>query len=334
MVAVRRERGFTLIEMLVVMTLLVAFGYLTFSLMRGSLELWRKGEAGRDLGEKAAAVFDLFLRDLRALHVGREGRMVSEMASEGVGGEAQPSRRLRIVRTVDRGEELRVFRQLGLVEASSGEPLAEVPSSGGLIELAYADSRDRRGSDPAIRVLYRGVRPVGEASGQSFFAEDFFRPPGPYGEALREVTGGVLFFDVVFQRWRGERAESWDSAQGTPGDPRDDVFPRAAQLTLVLERDGAESRLTFLSAAVDAEDLRLEVDDPKRLPREFPSYVKVDGEWIELSSIEGKIAAVRSRGARATARTPHAAGARIHVGATFESLIDLGKPREDWNAAR
>jgi len=318
MVGRRAERGFTLIEMLVVMTLLVSFGYLTFSLMRGSLELWRKGEAGRDLGEKAAAVFDLLLRDLRALHAGREGKLFSEVALEGSGREAFPSRKLRFVRTVERSEEVRIFRQMGLIEASPGEPRPEAPASGGLLEVAYVVSRERGGGDSAIQVLQRGVRLVGTNQ----------------EESLREVTSGVLFFDCSFFRWRGEPQGSWDSARGTPDDPRDDVFPKAAALTLVLERDGAESRLTFLRAGVDDEEMRLEVDDPKRLPLAFPGYVKIDGEWMELGSVEGKFAAVKTRGARGTLAAAHAVGAKVHVGETFRSLVELGKPREDWNAAR
>lgn len=365
------RRGFTLIEMLVVMTLLVSFGYLVFSLMRGSLELWRKGESGRDLGEKAAAVFDLLDRDLRSMHVGPQGRLLSEVGLESAGPKIQAaSRRLVFTRAVSRAEEMQAFRRLGLVDGPLGaeaEPTKAAPSSGGLIEVAYATRKDPRSQDPGIGVLYRGVRPSSEDGEKSFFSEGFFANASVWGGALKEVSSGILYLGIAFgaestDSWqpgnesapagRGEPIFCWDSTRGWLGknadlpanrfplakgevslaDTRDDVFPGFVFLTLVLERDASESRLTFLRERIDETDRRLEVDDPKRVPTKFPGYIKIDAEWMEVSGVEGKFLAVKTRGARSTVQAVHEGGSKIHVGESFETMIRLESHREDWNA--
>lgn len=365
------SRGFTLIEMLVVMTLLVSFGYLVFSLMRGSLELWRKGESGRDLGEKAAAVFDILERDLRSMHTGPEGRLLCETGLETAGPKTQsPSRRLSLVRSVSRAEEAAAFRRLGILDGPpgvEGEPTKIVPSSGGLIEIAYAARKDARSEDPGIQVLYRGVSPRGGGEGQSFFSEGFFANAGVWGGSMKEVTSGVLYFGIAFgpestDNWqpgdesaptgRNDPIFCWDSTRGwlgktadlpanrfpfakgesSLGDPRDDLYPSYLFLTLALERDASETRLTFLRERIDETERRFEVDDPKRLPNAFPAFIKIDAEWMEISGIEGKSVAVKTRGARSSVQAAHEAGTKIHAGETFTTMIRLEHRKEDWNA--
>lgn len=354
-----RQRGFTLIEMLVVMTLLVSFGYLVFSLMRGSLELWRKGESGRDLGEKAAAVFDLLDRDLRAIHTGPQGRLLSETGLESAGPKTQiASRRLLFVRSAGRAEETQALRRLGLSEVPGGaqSEAAKAPlASGGLLEIAYATRKDARSQDPAVQTLFRGIRPAGvaiEGAEGTFFSEGFFSNASSWDGPMKEVTSGVLYFGIAFGPESSEQAfDCWDSTRGWLGrnadlpanrfplaksaaslaDPRDDVYPGYLFLTLVLERDASDARLTFLREAIDENERRIEVDDARRVPNKFPGFMKIDAEWIELSGVEGKAAIVKTRGARSTVQASHEAGAKIHVGETFTTMLRLETHKEDWN---
>jgi prepilin-type N-terminal cleavage/methylation domain-containing protein len=243
-----RRKAFTLVELLVVMALLVAFGALLLRFVAGALELWRRSETTRELGEKATAVFEMLGRDLRAIHPVRvhespepnRARFLAEFATLDRNGDRLPetvTRRLRLLRALDPAEEA------AALASGPGRPPTKVAAEGemrappdragdGFAEVAWATAPDAAAADPAVLSLYRGARPASLDPKGSFFRDGFFGAPRTFVDDLHEVIGGVLEFAPLFPRsgtqgWReivpdrpGPAAvASWDSTRGRALDP-------------------------------------------------------------------------------------------------------------------
>ncbi len=323
------KSGFTLLEILIVMGLLVSLGYLMFSLLRGSLELWRKGESGRDLNEKAAAVFDIVQRDLRAIHVGESGQVLVDWVDQKGPEPAGALQRMRFVRSLNRAEEAAL---LGKNETRCG-----------LAELAYRVNDDIRSEDRSLLVLSRAVRSPLHVGSPSVFEEKFFSIPKTDADPFAEITAGVLYFSLTLADANQADFTCWDSTRGilekrsgltvnhfplaigagSREDRRDDIFPQTIDIHLVLERDEPESRLTFLREAIDEEETKLEVDDIKRIAK--AQFLKIETEWMEIGSIEGKFVNVKQRGVRGTNKAMHSQGSKIHTGESFYTKLVMDK---------
>lgn len=258
------------------------------------------------------------------------------------------------------------LRQSGTVPGGK-EFLSDVESGtrparacGGLAEVAYATlSVPKPKSDPSLLTLYRWFRtPIG-GDGSLLDPAAFERPERAVatGVALAEnvLYLGVEFwgrdtegFDAPVDSERGPLS-AWDSTRALLGDAKgpnrfrfakgegslgqtdDDVFPRRVKVTLVLARDEDEQALLRLAVDLPASGDVVRVDSARAFEAlGTRKFLKVGGEWMTWTSINGTELRVQ-RGARGTPRVSHSAGARIHLGSTYERVIEIPVFREDWN---
>jgi len=240
---VKKRRGFTLVELLVTMVLLVAFGTLLVRFLAGSLDLWRGAERDRDLAEKASAVFELLGRDLRAVATPRSEDPSSpaefrcELAAGDRDGDGFPDgiwRRLRFVRTLSPAQEREALLASGLRDAApasgGGIVLSPAATGEGFAEVAWASSPDPGAEDPALVLLHRGSRPVGLGPEGSLLREGFFDEPGAFESSMRPVAAGILEFSLLFplgalapleaDRSDGGAVDCWDSRRAGRLDER------------------------------------------------------------------------------------------------------------------
>jgi prepilin-type N-terminal cleavage/methylation domain-containing protein len=288
-----RRRGFTLVELLLAMSLLVAFGALLLRFVGGALDVWRRTETQRELAEKATTVFEMLGRDLRSvlplrLHESprpNRARFQAELATVDRDGDRVAEtvlRRLRFVSSVDPAQEWRtiagLLARLPRRADAEGETriVADAPGDG-LAEVAWATAADRTGEDLALLSLYRGARPLVFDPKGSFFREGFFAAPTTFGEDLREVAAGVLDFALLFPvrgvvGWADVDADRpsaaacacWESTRGLPLDLRShpaNKFPHEKG-----EASAAEPRDDVFPARVLA-TLVLERGGPGRFPK-------------------------------------------------------------------
>ena len=61
----RNHAGFTLPEILAATAIFAMLGGMVFSVLRGSLDVWGRGESGRDIAERAVTVLDRIAFDIR-----------------------------------------------------------------------------------------------------------------------------------------------------------------------------------------------------------------------------------------------------------------------------
>ena len=115
-------------------------------------------------------------------------------------------------------------------------------------------------------------------------------------------------------------------------DPSDDVFPRRAQVTLVITNTRGRPRVAALKEKLEASDEGMIIVDNSTIFRsDDHKYVKIGQEWIRYTHFGtgGSIfIAPGGRGARGTVPAEHLAGADVETGRTFVLTIDLPSSRE------
>lgn len=115
-------------------------------------------------------------------------------------------------------------------------------------------------------------------------------------------------------------------------DPLDDVMPSAVEARIVVDQGPGLAYTAFLANKVDAKSVDLRVEYPERLPLpEDQPYLKIGGEWIHYSGIDGsRLIGVR-RGMRFTKPRQHEGGARVHAGKEVSIRVPIVVAREYWN---
>lgn len=263
------------------------------------------------------------------------------------------------------GSLLGADRDLDLVEDYHEARMGTMRATGGLCEIAYVMD-----TDPSSMKLYRGIRaPIG---GAGTFLDNANLVPGASGSTLIELAEDVLHMGFLFwtqytntwnsrywpltnprPRQKSGPALWWNSTRSdpppyepeenefttylsgaTPGDPRDDIFPRALRVVLVM-REGETGATSKLSRDISEDALQVPVENPGAFGRLEHHYVKIDGEWIRYTSVERRALRIDpgrgSRGVRGTLPAPHRRGALVQAGKTFSFTLRLPGGREDWN---
>ncbi len=390
----KRERGFTILELLVSVTIFMVVATLLYGLVAKSMGLWKQGEERREIYEFGQAVLSRIATDLRNIHTGGiplfadlDVKLIADV-------DARQRPRLRFVRTLGATEKA-LYRSSGARQGPTdvmdlNDDAKEVfdgtlKPSRGLMEVVYTvlplerameEERNLRlelgleEADPqevaqmqtlngkkeekeppsGALVLYRGIRsPIG--GNRSLFALEELDEASLIVRVAKPLAYGVLHMgleyagngpgdfdqpldvggaDVIWDSTRGILPEfALSIGPGSVEDPRDDLFPRAIRVTLVLERPD-RARVTSLRKRLSATDMRLEILDPSILPRKgsaFP-YVKVGEEWIEVGAVKGRTVTIVRRGMRETVATAHQAKAPVRVGITFRKVVPMVSYRE------
>ncbi|MGE0711108.1 MAG: type II secretion system protein J [Planctomycetota bacterium] len=404
-----RARRFSLLEVLVAMSILVVLGTALMVILRGGLNTWRRSEARRESYDMAQSIL-LQLRD-------DFGSMLGPVESPlpGLGEtearllcvpEADGRTTLFLVRSLKAENEHPITGHAGSVIGADAvidqrDDLAEaraarLRATGGAAEVAWVLGPDN--------VLYRGVRtPIGPPL--SLFAEGGYElapplpemptagaepqapspSPSPSAEPgvlrpalLRPFARNVIYFECLFRsqytrtwstRYPALREprdkevpgplDYWDSTralvsfQGADDrefhtflgadsltDPRDDIFPSAVQVTVVLEEANFAGSSTFLTAPVGAQDTEILVQDPNRIYERSPDgsprlgYVRIGDEWIEFDEVRGRALHVTKRGARRTTPADHDLSDEVFAGQSFTVVLECPAWREDLSDGR
>jgi len=350
----RAQSGLTLIELVMAAGLLTLIMIAVFSLLDGSLDLWRKSETRRNLGEQAGGVMELLARDLAALEPGERGDLLADWVRFDTDANGM----------VETGwPRLRMVRQASAAEVAALSAGSEIPPPIGpaLLEVAWVVTPASGAQDArAEGVIWRGQRLLGRAGGESFFDPAFLgRDHRPAPGALEEVTGGLLWMGLLFATqtsivhdgWKvgpelEHAATSWDAwsrqrpdltlhvyNEAGAGMPRVEgrpLLPRRVRVELEFERPVDRKRRPRLALAAAASDAVLVLDDATRLSAEAGAHVQVGGEWMKIRDVSRDRVTVQ-RGRRGTEPLVHPAGAMVHWGPAVVREVPVRLYREDWN---
>lgn len=365
----RRQRGFTLIEVLAATALFAVLGTMLFQIVRGAMNIWSSGERSRELHDRASAALDALAIDLRDLWPGLTGaaeqdsRFLCSWREEGAtGGPAFTVPVLRFARVCHEARTLSWLRRAGDVagaqdaaELLTGQESKDLLPTGGLAESLYTLAVLPGQHLPSLVRRFR--TPIG---GQGSLLD-----AGLPEQRERMLKGAIVLADQVLYfgvacwapgttHWdkppdaTGVAAPVvWDSTRGLlpPEDPgfpfgrgpaslldgSDDLFPRRVRLTLVLDDSAGDTAGGALAEAVSAESKRIVLASTTFLREQAaPDHVLVEGEWMKVTDLDGRTLSV-VRGVRGTTAVSHADGAKVRAGATFERVLELPAARENWN---
>ena len=360
------KRGLTIIELVVAVGLLALLMASVFAVMRGFIGVWDKSESRRARVEESSAIGELLARDLAAVDGGGRGDFLAEWVLFDTNADDAVDTlwpRLRFVRHASAAELARLqarstekLPDQGLLEivwvvvpAYKGKKEIDRWSEGLLLRGEHiAQARDEANAVPSAN---RDL---------SFFDTRFFSKSGePTPGVLNEVTGGLLWFGFEFatqttslgEGWHlgdqlSDAATSWDAwrkarpnatvhtwnepGAGMPKAKKRALLPRRVRLELEFERPREAQRRTRLAEVLPLGANTMLVDDEKRLPTTAGAFVKIDGEWMKLSSVTGRSVGVQ-RGMRGTRAANHERGARVHFGETYLREIPIRLSQEDWD---
>lgn len=241
----KRGKGFTLVELLVVMSLLGVLGILLLQLFSGGLEIWSRGEAVRTMLERGASVGELVCSDLERIRGSGdgprvEGRLLSApIQVEGLDREEQGISAWRFLRTTSPEERSPASALLSQGEERKSGPTGEPPAGEG--EAASLPAG--KGSETALEILFpfvsryestepgvylslrRGwIRGNDAAPFHSWFSSRPFPSIGALLDGTQEVADGLLYFGLRFwaqdtRSWVEDPSEGgaqvwWDSTRG------------------------------------------------------------------------------------------------------------------------
>ena len=343
----RPVSGLTLLELVLAVGLFALLSLAIFQLLDSTLVSWRKSEVRRNQMETCTSVLELIAKDLSSLEGGSRGDLLVEWEtfdtnSDGARDSLWP--RLRFVRQASAADAARLAHLEG--RQIDGPDLTEVcwavlPTAG----------------DPSIGTLWRGERLI-HGGGNEFLDESFIHRDGyPSAGALDELTGGILWFQVllatqtslVHDGWTlghelESAATSWDAwtlerpddtrhewNEAPRGMPRVDgkpLLPRRVRIAIEYEDPSQRRRRTRLSVDIGATDVAFEVDNETRVPRPG-AFVRIDAEWMQVKSKSGRRISV-ARGARGTEAMAHDVGTPISHGGQVVREVRVPTYREDW----
>jgi len=355
------SRGYTLLELLLAMSLLVLLGGSLAALLGHGVRIWNTAEQSARAYEEARAVLDQTMEDLRSALVRTHSspggdwiRFLADADSEG-----RP--RLRFVRTVSGEAADPILREGGrfiagrLVQPYDGQADAEeaargvLAAPGGHLEVMYSAAPGAEGGR-----MRRSVRSPAGGEG-SLLLDSTVQPSGvPLSDHLLHL--GFRFWAPTTNTWastpclkdpRGDQASGpsswWDStralletqgasgefcwrrAPGSLDDPKDDIFPELVEVTVVVANQ-QESLGVRLEEEVNDKATTLLLSREIQLP-ENPAdrFVLVDSEWMEIESATGRRLEVKAggRGARFSKPAAHERGARAEIGLTLRRVVEM-----------
>lgn len=328
----------TLVELLVAFMVFLILIAALVSLVTRALETWTTGEARKDIYDRAEALLETMVADLR--NAWSENEIYSNGQTDFPAalfvGDSDPSGRRR----------LRFVRALSPVPAGAPDPRVAQMQFADLAEIVYIMDHDARKN-----VLWRGARFFDRKPAGSILDPAKFDSPtdAPFTEHFSTLETGVLH--VGFEYWtqyttawdgaptaRQAPETRWDSTRRL--DPKflfykkrlerhnpDYVYPEIVRITLVLESTMANAGVVTLAEAADPGATTMRVNDTRHL-EDPPGWIKIDAEWIEYSGRSSTTLTGCKRGRRQTPAQPHAELAEVHFGETFTAEVRLPAFRE------
>jgi len=366
----RVRKGFTLIELMIAISLILLIGTSVSAILSRSMSIWRQTQRKMLVTHRANAILNRLQDDLMSLHIGSgypydSGNNQVFRCDFGSDG----SLRLRFIRTLplewnflaqEAGSLLGASKRIDGIEDAFEAIEGQLMSTSGLCEVAYVFKRE-----PDF-ALYRAVNapPGGETS---LFVE---RNLAVDSGRFTRLSSGVLLFALEFwtsytDTWderyppliykkKGEKSGplvSWDStrSQNLPslhsGDfryyrlfkdasseanPSDDVFPRAVRIVMVIAESG-DGAVTKTSRIFSEDSTILYVRDGALIP-ETAKYIMVGDEWMEIEKVERDAVHIKqgARGLFGTPQSTHNGGEVVRIGIPFIRVVTLPGCVDDW----
>lgn len=340
----KNSKAFTLVELLVAMSLALVLTLLIAGILRDTLHVWHYAEERTRVYGAARQIFTYLREDMEALYPSlspsREILMLLDYDKSNYP-------RLRLVRRLPQDSARPDLRKAGDIPLAAGydeyynEPLrpeAKLRALGGLAEIIYTLRPSALGLE-----LWRGVRaPIG--GGDSFFddnkAELFQQnPDSGYCLADNVLYLAIKCWSASTTTWDEQQSPEsggpsfiWDSTCARLGaffakNMQPDslqMFPLKMQITLMLASN--ETPVAILAEELSPEQKTLRIKNATAWPTIAPAsmrIVNVGTECMSYTVYENGMLKELSRGVLGTQAQNHSVGRRVCQGEIFTVTVFL-----------
>lgn len=316
------NHGFTLVELLVAMTLFAILGLMLVRITRGISENWRIAESQQKLQETAQHIFGFLQEDLQSLYCLQDQSQEIQFISD-VDLFQRP--RLRFIRKFSLAQ-YPTLHHAGKNSVHAGDdqyfygvplPNQKLRASNGLAEVAYFISPIEQSQE-----LLRGFRtPLGGTG--SFFDHRNVQSVPFTSTTCNSLANNVLYFGI--QGWT-QHTTSW-KASGLQGPIQQwniaGTIPIKIQIQLALFGDHIPQAELLLPLAAHQNTATIQEVANFPLSKQVPSLVKIDDEWMAYQEYQdGRLVAL-VRGQLGTLPQNHKKDAAVRWGQWFYITILL-----------
>lgn len=215
----RRATGFSLVELLVAMTIMILLGGALVTILKQGIDTWHLAEKRSTIYERARGVLDQVSDDLRSA--------AGDARAEGAGfwirficdADGQGPARLRFVRAIPESQDPvareggRFLETFGGVTADQHGDAIKVRDGQLLPPAGYQEVLYAMDPDPGAGVLWRGIRmPIGGA-GSFFIDRNVDEEPSAAKDRLKKAPSA----NGTVAKKKGAKAQSAEAA-GTTGE--------------------------------------------------------------------------------------------------------------------
>jgi prepilin-type N-terminal cleavage/methylation domain-containing protein len=321
------KSGFTLLEILIAVTIFVFLAVLLAELLQKGLDLWKTGETGGDISERGQIIMEQIKKDLSNIFT-------------------EPDKRTIVINKFD---ESLTLEKSYLLEPSlycgvdkQGNPwlyLIRLDDDNlyTFISPAYQKSKQRityyiSGTSTAEPQLVRGI--VDENTAKTFWEQGLDKQGDIPSAQTSQTFDDILYLGCTCYDSQNPSNPSitWDSRTITETVQTDDfVFPVIPQnLPRVVK-----TALDIKSLPLNAPKIKLVKDNGGLLDINISksllgagNYIKIGTEWLLVQKKSGYNLTV-SRGVRDTSQMSHGAGDEVQYGETIKETIYLSTAKTE-----
>lgn len=322
--------AFTLVELMISMSLLSILGLLVVQILQNTMQTWNYAESQRQLYENAWAITQKIQDDWESLcsikdHT-KEIRLLLDF-------DLQNRQRLRFVSRLEENKHS-VLRNSGKDTWEKGykdyyftsqDAEKKLRASGGLAEIVYLQSFGEDSSE-----LWRGFKtPIGGQD--SFFIDQNIQTKDRLAQTSQLFSSDILYFGV--ECW-GKNTRQWGEKEGNASlvwDSEKNDFPLKIQI--VLSVSGKHCPMAMLAEEIQAKQesilMKSEINFP--IPAEsYKNFVRIGNEWISYRECTGSRLLGVKRGMLGTTPKTHSANTKMFWGVFFTTTLYLPTHYSSW----
>lgn len=347
------SRGFTIIEILISISIFVVSATIMMGALFGATEVFRRGEASRQAGDEATAVIAALQEDLsRVVPVRlRDGRPAPEWGR--IFAEAVPPTGNCLFSIVIENPDRSQVRWVDVNNDGQNDTVVGVRQRVDWFVVA--------GADPSADALVRKVWDLGDdgsvidadptpsKNDPDYATDDALSPGAVYNPRARDVvTRGCLHFGVWIELAQAHRKVTgtsgpqfgWeastilpyvapvmaiDTGQTVTGVTTFYPQPDALRISLVLTGGGRFATRGTLVRDMNNSESTARISGIKALPTTSGSLLRIENEWVRYDDFRSGQITIRSdgRGALRSAAAAHTGRVTVLAGQPFSLVVAL-----------